>query len=93
MNRPPLTDEDGEVRELTAEDFQHMRPLAEVDPGLIDAMKAMRNKGGRPRAETPKVHMGFRFDAELAQSIKAKGKGYNARVEKVLRDAVANGQL
>jgi hypothetical protein len=31
----PLTDEDGEVRELTAEDFKGMRPLSEVDPGLV----------------------------------------------------------
>jgi hypothetical protein len=32
--RLPPTDKDGEVRELTYEDFRHMRPLAEVDPGM-----------------------------------------------------------
>jgi hypothetical protein len=42
--QPPLTDKDGEVRELTYEDFKHMRPLAEVDPGMIEAMKAMRDR-------------------------------------------------
>jgi hypothetical protein len=42
--RLPLTDKDGEVRELTYEDFKHMRPLAEVDLGMIEAMKAMRDR-------------------------------------------------
>ena len=50
-----MTDEDGEVRELTLEDMKLFRPIAEVDPGLADAMKAMRNKGGRPRVETPRA--------------------------------------
>jgi hypothetical protein len=27
-----VTDEDGEVRELTAEDFKHFRPAAEILP-------------------------------------------------------------
>ena len=48
MNSAPLTDQDGEVRELTADDFEAMRPIAEVDASMADAMEAMRNKGGRP---------------------------------------------
>jgi uncharacterized protein (DUF4415 family) len=42
---------------------------------------------GRPKAETPKVQIGFRLSAELVASIKASGKGYNARVEAALRHA------
>jgi hypothetical protein len=30
--RPPLPDADGEARELTDEDFAHMRPLRPGDP-------------------------------------------------------------
>jgi uncharacterized protein (DUF4415 family) len=93
MDRPPLTDEEGEVRELTADDFKLMKPLAEVEPGLAEAMQTMRNKGGRPKAETPKIHVGFRIAAEVAEGIKATGKGYNARVEAVLREALAKGLL
>ena len=93
MNRPPLTDEDGEVRELTLEDFREMHPVEEVHPGLADAMKAMRNKGGRPRVENPRAHIAFRWSPDLVASIKATGKGYNARVEKVLRDALVKGLL
>ena len=37
--RPPLTNEDGEVRELTAEDFALFRPATEVMPEFVAAMK------------------------------------------------------
>ncbi len=90
MKRPPLTDEDGEVRELTKADLSTSKPMAEIDPGMIEAAK---NKGGRPKTETPKVHIGFRMASDLVLAIKATGKGYNARVEKVLRDAYEQGKL
>ena len=82
----PLTDEDGEVRELTREDFRRMRPIAEVDPGMLEAVAQWR-KVGRPKAITPKTHISFRLAAEVVESIKATGPGYNARVEQVLRSA------
>ena len=85
--RPPLTDEDGEVRELTREDFRGMRPVREAMPELIEAMAEFRRKLGRPKAEAPKVHIGFRLASDVVASIKASGRGYNARVEQALRDA------
>ncbi len=83
----PLTDEDGEVGELTAEDFKGMRPLSEIDPGLIEAVAEYRRKRGRPKAETTKIHIGFRLAADVVESVKASGPGYNARVEQALREA------
>jgi len=85
--RPPLTDEDGEVRELTREDFRGMRPVREAMPELIEAMAEFRRKLGRPKAEAPKVHIGFRLSADVVESLKASGPGYNARVEQALREA------
>ncbi len=85
--RKPLTDEEGEVRELTLADFRRMKPIREVDPGMLEAVAEWRKKGGRPKSEAPKVHIGFRLAADLVASIKATGKGYNARVEKALREA------
>ena len=93
MNRPPLTDRDGEIRELTAEDMKLFRPIAEVDPGMVDAMKVARTKGGRPKLEHPKIHAGFRMAADVVHGIRATGKGYNARVERVLRAALVRGDL
>jgi uncharacterized protein (DUF4415 family) len=82
----PLTDEEGEVRELTRQDFRDMKPVREVMPDLIDAVKAFK-KMGRPKAETTKVHIGFRLAADVVESLKASGPGYNQRVEQALRKA------
>ena len=88
--RPPLTDEAGEVRELTEEDVSLFRPIQEVDPGMLKAVAEWRrklNKGGRPKIEAPKEHISFRLAADVVASIKATGRGYNARVEEALRAA------
>jgi uncharacterized protein (DUF4415 family) len=76
--------------EWTEADFARAKPFSEVFP---EQFKAWKNKGGRPPVETPKVHIGFRLAADVVQGLKATGKGYNARVEKVLRDALARGDL
>ncbi len=91
--RPALTDEEGEVRELTREDFRGMRPVREVMPELIEAMAEFRRKLGRPKAEAPKVHIGFRLASDVVASIKASGRGYNARVEQALRAAGFGGEV
>lgn len=52
-----------------------------------------RRASGRPKAEAPKVHVGFRLAADVVEGIKQTGKGYNARVEDVLREALAAGKL
>ena len=83
----PLTDEDGEVRELTAEDFKGMRPLSEVDPGLVEAVAEYRRKRGRPKSPAPKIYIGLRLAADVVESVKASGPGYNSRVEEALRKA------
>jgi uncharacterized protein (DUF4415 family) len=41
---------------------------------------------GRPKYAAPKIRVGFRLSAELVERIRASGPGYNARVEKVLRE-------
>jgi uncharacterized protein (DUF4415 family) len=90
----PLTDDDGEVRELTDEDFANMdlRPVAEVFPDLPEAMKRIR-RVGRPRVAAPKEQISFRVPADLVEDIKATGRGYNVRVEKALRKAFKRREL
>jgi uncharacterized protein (DUF4415 family) len=85
--RRPLADKDGEIRELTAEDMRLFKPIAEVDVGMVEAMDEFRRKLGRPKAEAPKVYIGFRLASDVVASIKASGRGYNARVEQALREA------
>jgi uncharacterized protein (DUF4415 family) len=77
----PLTDEEGEVRELTKGDLAGMRPIAEVDPGMLEAIEELRRKLGRPKSPSPEVHIGFGLAPHVVEGIRATGKGYNARVE------------
>ncbi len=75
--------------ELTEADFARAKPFAEVFPEQAKTLKTR----GRPTIEAPKVHIGLRMAADVVSGIKATGRGYNARVEKVLRDALAKGRL
>lgn len=78
-----------DVPEMTDEEFATARPFKDVFPSQYRAWKKM----GRPPVQAPKVHIGFRLAADVVNSIRASGRGYNARVEKVLRDALAKGEL
>jgi uncharacterized protein (DUF4415 family) len=80
--------DDDENPELTEEDFARGRPFKEVFPKQY---KSLMRQGGRPRLASPKVHIGLRLAADVVNGIRASGKGYNARVEKVLREALAKG--
>jgi uncharacterized protein (DUF4415 family) len=42
---------------------------------------------GRPKKETTKVPIGLRLAADIVESLKASGPGYNTRVEEALRKA------
>ena len=78
-----------DVPEATDAEFASARPFKEVFPAQHREWKRM----GRPPAAAPKIHIGFRLAADVVQAIRASGRGYNARVEKVLRDALAKGEL
>jgi uncharacterized protein (DUF4415 family) len=78
-----------DVPEATDAEFATARPFKEVFPAQYQAWK----KIGRPPVAAPKVHIGFRLAADVVSAIRATGRGYNSRVEKVLRDALAKGEL
>lgn len=80
---------DADNPELTDADFARAKPFKELFPKQHRSW----NRKGRPPVETPKVHIGFRLAADVVNAIRATGRGYNARVEKVLREALAKGRL
>jgi uncharacterized protein (DUF4415 family) len=80
---------DDDNPEWTAGDFAVAKPFSEVFPEQHRAW----NGRGRPPIPSPKVHIGFRLAPDVVQHLRDTGKGYNARVEKVLRDAIAKGLL
>ncbi len=85
---PFMTDE--ENPEWTGAATAEAKPFSEVFPAQF---ASWTKRGGRPPVETPKVHIGFRLAADVVAGVRATGKGYNARVEKALREALAKGQL
>ncbi len=91
--------DDDENPELTEEDFARGRPFKEVFPEQYAAWEANGRQPikakpiGRPPVEKPKVHIGFRLSQDVVERIRLSGAGYNARVEKVLRDALDAGQF
>ena len=84
--RPPVIDDNPE---WTVADFARAKPFGDVFPAQYKAWR----KRGRPPVESPKEHIGFRLSADVVAAIRASGRGYNARVDKVLREALAKGKL
>jgi uncharacterized protein (DUF4415 family) len=82
-------DKDSDNPELTDADFARAKPFREVFPDQHRSWQRL----GRPPVERPKVHIGFRLAADVVEAIRASGRGYNARVEKVLREAIDQGRL
>jgi uncharacterized protein (DUF4415 family) len=87
--------DDAENPEWTEADFAKAKPFREVFPKQYAEWEASGRapipvrRIGRPPVDEPKVHIGFRLGKDVVDGIRATGKGYNARVEKVLREALA----
>jgi uncharacterized protein (DUF4415 family) len=97
---------DDENPEWTEEDFKRARPVRAVmgDQWIKDLQKLgeKRHKElaaqgrkplGRPPVEKPKVSLSLRLDADVVAAVRASGPGYNSRIEKLLRTALARGRL
>jgi uncharacterized protein (DUF4415 family) len=88
MSSKSLIDENGEVRELTAEDFKRFKPLAEVNPALLAKIKKGVGERGAQKAPT-KVAISIRVSPEVAEYFRAEGKGWQGRMDRVLKEYVA----
>lgn len=86
---PELVDED--TPEWTKEMFANARPLRDVFPELAEFSE--KRKAGRPKSENPKKSKTFKLSAALIDAIVASGKGYNARVEAALQQALQQGMV
>jgi len=87
--KKPLIDKNGEVRELTEEDFKRARPARGVLYDILSKAAAdemLRPKLGRPRKNVPKEHINIRLDAEILAGFKAFGRGWQSRMNDALRE-------
>lgn len=87
---PPLTDEEGEVRELTEADFALMRPASEFLPKeFLDAMRERRRQGERGPQKMPvKKLVSLRLDQDVIEKARASGPGWQTRINAILREAL-----
>ncbi len=78
----PLTDEDGEVRELTDEDFARSRPAREVLPEILgkEIAEEFLKPRGRPKSPDAKVSISLRIPPEVLARWKASGPGWQTRM-------------
>ena len=76
--------------EWTKGDVDQAVPFKDAHPVTFETWKRGR---GRPKVARPKVKVGWRLSADVVDAVKATGKGYNVRVETVLREAIAKGLL
>ncbi|CAN7424519.1 BrnA antitoxin family protein [Devosia sp. LjRoot3] len=72
-------------RPRTEEELAQFRPFAEVFP---DQAESIRRSRGRPPLESPKKQVTLRIDADVLERLRASGKGWQGRVNEVLKKTV-----
>lgn len=84
--KKPLIDKEGEVRELTREDFKRSRPACEVVPEICRASREGRLRG--PQKVPTKVQTTVRLSREVLNFFKSTGRGWQTRIDKALKEYV-----
>lgn len=84
-NTMPLTDKEGEVRELTEEEFSQARPIGDF-PELQGLVKLSRGKQKAPTKEAVNI----RLSPRVVEYFRGTGKGWQTRMNEVLCEYVDN---
>ncbi|MCO5160336.1 MAG: BrnA antitoxin family protein [Mesorhizobium sp.] len=91
----PLTDqEEAEIQrmiaadpdnpEITDEQIAQAKPFGEVFPHLSEMIRRGR---GRPAVSRPRKQVSLRLDPDVLEKFKATGKGWQGRINEVLKQA------
>jgi uncharacterized protein (DUF4415 family) len=83
--RKPLTDEEGEVRELTMEDLKEFKPIREAElPRSLGRKWGVRG----PQKSPTKVRVSLRLSREVVDYFRATGDGWQTRMDVELLEMV-----
>ena len=82
-NRKPLIDEDGEIREMTAEDVALFKPFSAL-PAVEQRVLLKLGKRG-PQKTPKKVPISIRLSPDVAEGLRATGTGWQSRADEALR--------
>ena len=85
--KKPLTTQDGEVRELDAEDFSRFQSAEEAIPGIARGIKRLRGQRGKQKEPT-KIQKTLRLSPEVVAYFQSQGKGWQTNIDKVLKEYV-----
>lgn len=85
-NRLPLTDEEGEVRELTETDFSEAVPFSALPESLRAKLTALKSSPGRPKSAITKERITIRLSRDVVDSFRATGQGWQTRMDAALRE-------
>jgi uncharacterized protein (DUF4415 family) len=84
--RKPLTDEEGEVRELLLEDIKRFRPMGEgLSPSLAAKLGLQSRRKQKP---PPKERVTIPLSRDVLDKFRATGKGWETRLDAALREWV-----
>ncbi len=85
---------DPDSGELDGKWFSEARLASEAfAPEIYAALVAMKRPRGRPKADETKVFIAIRLDADLLETFKATGKGWQTRVNAALRQYITEHPL
>jgi uncharacterized protein (DUF4415 family) len=90
-SRKPLIDEDGEVREITAEDVALPRPFSALPAAEQKMLLKLRKRG--PQKAPRKVPISIRLSPDVAEGLRATGSGWQGRADEALRSWLAGQTL
>ena len=82
-NRKPLIDEDGEVREVTAEEVAHFKPFSSLPAAEQKILLGLGKRG--PQRMPKKVPISIRLSPDVAEGLRATGSGWQSRADEALR--------
>jgi uncharacterized protein (DUF4415 family) len=81
-SRKPLIDEDGEVREIAAEDVALFKPFSTLPKTEQKVLLSVRRRG--PQKAPKKVPVSIRLSPDVAEGLRATGTGWQGRADEAL---------
>jgi uncharacterized protein (DUF4415 family) len=83
-NKKVKSTADDENPEWTKEDFGRARPAVEVVPRIVSAYR----RGRGPQKQPTKKMVSLRLDRDVLEHFRARGPGWQVRINSTLRKAV-----
>jgi uncharacterized protein (DUF4415 family) len=80
---------DDDNPEWTKEDFTSALPVADALPSSVDenaTRELIRRSRGRPPKANKKVNQTLRLDADVVEAYRQEGRGWQARINEILRE-------